>query len=87
MSNSGSTEKHRFWLAILFIGGFLIIMVVALLGTFAQVFTGIEDLAAIFSGWITAVMGFYFLQSNTEKAQEQTTQAISQADAARKAAE
>jgi len=85
-NNKLSNENHRFWLAILFIGGFLVIMFTALLGTFFQVFTGIKDLAAIFSGWITAVLAFYFLQSNTEKAQEQTSTAILYAEEARKAA-
>lgn len=82
-----STETHRFRLAILFIGGFLVIMFVALLGEFLNVFTGLEDLAAIFSGWITAVMGFYFLQQNTEKAQQQTLQVTRDASEARKTSE
>lgn len=43
------------------------------------------DLAAIFSGWITSVVGFYFLQQNTEKAQQQTTIAAKDAAEARKA--
>jgi hypothetical protein len=63
-----STESHRFWLATLFILGFLAIMFTALFG----LYTGVKDLAAIFSGWITAIMGFYFLQQNTERAQQQT---------------
>ncbi len=87
MSNIPSTERHRFLLAMLFIGGFLIIMGVALVGSFTASFTGLENLATVFSGWITAVIGFYFLQSNTEKAQEQATVAITQADNARKAAQ
>lgn len=82
-----STESHRFSLAILFIGGFLIIMFAALLGEFAGKYTGLKDLAAIFSGWITAVMGFYFLQQNTEKAQQQTTEATKEAADARRTSE
>jgi hypothetical protein len=67
-----STESHRFWLATLFILGFLAIMFTALLAEFFGLYTGVKDLAAIFSGWITAIMGFYFLQQNTERAQQQT---------------
>lgn len=82
-----STESHRFLLAMLFIGGFLIIMFAALLGEFSGMYTGLEDLAAIFSGWITAVMGFYFLQQNTEKAQQQTIEVTKEASDARRASE
>jgi hypothetical protein len=66
-----STEEHRFYLAILFIGGFLVIMGLALLGQFFWGYTGIKDLAAIFSGWIVAIIGFYFAQQNTAQAHQQ----------------
>lgn len=82
-----STENHRFRLAILFIGGFLIIMFAALVGEFLGVYDSLKDLAAIFSGWITAVMGFYFLQQNTEKAQQQTIEITKDASEARKTSE
>jgi hypothetical protein len=82
-----STESHRFHLAMLFIGGFLAIMIIALVGEFFAMYSGLKDLAATFSGWITAVIGFYFLQQNTERAQEQAKDAIKEvSDAGRKTA-
>ena len=82
-----SRESHRFWLAVLFIGGFLVIMVTALFGEFFNVYSGLKDLATVFGGWITAVIGFYFLQQNTERAQQQAGEITRQAsDAARKTA-
>jgi len=76
-----STENHRYGLAMLLIGGFLVIMFAGVIGAIFFGYAGMESLAATFSGWITAVIGFYFLQQNTERAQLQTR------DATRNAAE
>jgi hypothetical protein len=74
-----STENHRYGLAMLLIGGFLVIMFAGLIGAIFFSYAGMESLAATFSGWITAVIGFYFLQQNTEKAQLQSRDATRQA--------
>jgi methyl-accepting chemotaxis protein len=74
-----STEYHRYGLAMLLIGGFLVIMFAGLIGAIFFSYAGMESLAATFSGWITAVIGFYFLQQNTERAQLQSRDATRQA--------
>jgi len=79
-----STEKHRFQLAMLFIGGFLFIITLALAGEILGIYSGVGDLAATFGGWITAVIGFYFLQQNTERAQQQAKDATKNAASSRK---
>jgi len=74
-------ENHRYHVALLLIGGliFTILIPVAY-----KNYGDAGDLAAIFSGWIGSVVGFYFLQQNTEKAQQQTTIAAKDAAEARK---
>jgi len=52
-------------------------MFAALVGEFLGLYVGLKDLAGVFSGWITAVIRFYFLQQNTERAQRQTGDVIS----------
>lgn len=74
-----SSENHRYGLAMLLIGGFLVIIFAGLIGAIFFSYAGMESLAATFSGWITAVIGFYFLQQNTERAQLQTRDATRQA--------
>jgi hypothetical protein len=64
-----STEYHRYILAMVFIGSFMVIMGLAVLGTIFWGYTGIANLVGFFSGWIAAMIGFYFLQQNAAGAQ------------------
>jgi uncharacterized membrane protein YgaE (UPF0421/DUF939 family) len=66
-----STEFHRYILAMLFVFSFMVIMVIAVLGTVFWGYTGIANLVGFFSGWVAAIIGFYFLQQNTAGAQAQ----------------
>ena len=66
-----STESHRYNLAMLFVFSFMVIMFFALLGTIFWGYTGIANLVGFFSGWVAAIIGFYFLQQNTAGAQAQ----------------
>jgi hypothetical protein len=50
-----------------------------LLGTIFWGYTGIANLVGFFSGWIAAVIGFYFLQQNTSDAQAQAKTATESA--------
>ena len=79
--NDSDRENHRYRIAFLLILGLLIIVVIPVIN---KNYDNAADLAAIFSGWITSVVGFYFLQQNTEKAQQQTTIAAKDAAEARK---
>lgn len=79
--NDGARENHRYYIAFLLILGLLVIVVIPVIN---KNYDNAADLAAIFSGWITSVVGFYFLQQNTEKAQQQTTIAAKDAAEARK---
>jgi len=79
--NDCDREKHRYHIALLLLGGLIAIL---LIPVFYKNYDNATDLAAIFSGWITSVVGFYFLQQNTEKAQQQTTIAAKDAAEARK---
>ena len=79
------TETHRYRLAIVFVGGFLAILMVALVGEILGIYKGIENLAAIFSGWVTAVIGFYFLGQSAAHAQQRTRDATEEAVKARQA--
>lgn len=74
-------ENHRYHVAVLLIGGLLLIILFPVL---FKNYDSAADLAAIFSGWITSVVGFYFLQQNTDKAQQQTTIAVKDAAEAMK---
>jgi uncharacterized protein HemX len=78
---SDATETHRFYIALAIILGMVIIIFVP---TAQASYSSAKDLAAIFSGWITAVVGFYFLQQSTERAQQQTQQATTESANARK---
>lgn len=64
-------ELYRFCLATILISGFLILICIAMIGGYADP----NILAGIFSGWIAAVIGFYFIQQGAERAQEQAAQA------------
>jgi hypothetical protein len=69
------TETHRYNLAMLFVASFMTVMVIALLGTLFWGYIEIINLAAVFSGWVAAIIGFYFLQQNTAGAQAQAKEA------------
>ena len=75
-----STENHRFLIALSLLSGMILII---LLPVYYQKYDNAQDLAAIFSGWMTSVVGFYFLQQNTDKAQQQTKFASEEAAKAR----
>lgn len=64
-----SKDLFRFSLAMTIIIGFLIILGIAIVGQF----TDIPTLAGIFSGWIVAIIAFYFM----EQASDRTAQIIS----------
>jgi hypothetical protein len=74
-----STEYHRYILAMLFIGSFMAIMGLAVIGTIFWAYTGIANLVGFFSGWIAAIIGFYFLQQNAAGAQAAAKVAIDSA--------
>lgn len=79
--NDCDRENHRYHIAFLLISGLIVLLLIPVL---YKNYDSAGDLAAIFSGWITSVVGFYFLQQNTEKAQQQTTIAAKDAAEARK---
>jgi hypothetical protein len=55
------------------------IMALAVLGTIFWGYTGIANLVGFFSGWVAAILGFYFLQQNMAGAQTQAKVATDQA--------
>jgi hypothetical protein len=58
----------RFWIALSIIFGMMIILII----TVAQgQYTQAEQLAAIFSGWVTSIIAFYFLDKTMTQAQNQ----------------
>ncbi len=76
-----STEFHRYILAMLFVFSFMSIMFLAVLGTIFWGYTGIANLVGFFSGWVAAIIGFYFLQQSTAGAQAQAKVATKSAAA------
>jgi amino acid permease len=61
-------DRSRFWIALAIIVGMLIILVISV----AQAqYTQTEQLAAIFSGWITSIVAFYFYGQSNAQAQTQ----------------
>lgn len=59
-------ERRRgFHIALVLILGAFLLMLIPILGGDVQ---GGKDLAAIFSGWIAAIIGFYFFQGQAEQA-------------------
>lgn len=82
-TNEASTEGHRFYIALVILIGMILIIAIPVL---YEQYDSAKDLAAIFSGWMTSVVGFYFLQQNTEKAQQQTKIATEEASQARREA-
>ncbi|UCE91291.1 MAG: EI24 domain-containing protein [Methanobacteriota archaeon] len=63
----GWKEVFRFTLAVVLIGGFLIILGIAMVGNF----TDVPTLAGVFSGWIVAVVAFYFMEQASDRSLEQ----------------
>jgi len=61
------TEDHRFWLAAGIIAGFILLLAIAMAGKYADPLT----LSGIFSAWIVAIIAFYFIQQNADRAQQQ----------------
>jgi hypothetical protein len=81
--NLGDQEKvindPRFWIATVLILGLLIILIISVLQ--AQ-YTQTTQLAAIFSGWITSIIAFYFYTQTSSQLQNQIkTSAQSEAQA------
>lgn len=62
-------EGHRYWLAVVLILGFLALIGVAMVGGYDAP----TELASIFSGWIVAIIGFYFLDQAADRSQQQAT--------------
>jgi uncharacterized membrane protein len=61
-------SDSRFWIAALLIMGMLAILGVTV---YEQQFSQTPTLAAIFSGWITSIVAFYFYGQSTAQAQNQ----------------
>lgn len=61
-------EQHRYYLAALLIGGFLLLLGYDL---WEGGYFDIATLAGIFSGWIVAVIGFYFMDQASDRTQQQ----------------
>ena len=81
--NPGDQEKvindPRFWIATVLILGMLVILIISVLQ--AQ-YTQTTQLAAIFSGWITSIVAFYFYTQTSGQLQKQIiTSAQSEAQA------
>ena len=83
IDQNAQTEKFRFYLAMVLIMGFLILIGLSLLGGYTDPLV----LAGIFSGWIAAVMGFYFIQQGADKAHAQALEATKTSTAFQKQAE
>lgn len=58
----------RFWVATVLIVGMLIILTIAVL---QNQYTQTTQLAAIFSGWITSIIAFYFYTQTSTQLQDQ----------------
>lgn len=69
-SRSGLDRVYAFGIALTLILGFLIVI---LIPTLRQDVQSAKDLAAIFSGWIVAIVGFYFIQSQARQAVKYAT--------------
>lgn len=70
------TEVFRFTLAVILVGGFLAILLINLIGGYAD----IPTLASIFSAWIVAIIGFYFMDQASDRTQRQAIYVTSKAD-------
>ncbi len=63
-------RSYAFWIALTLILGFLVVILIPTLGQDVQ---SAKDLAAIFSGWIVAIVGFYFIQNQARQAVKYAT--------------
>jgi len=68
-SADSKKEGHRFYLALVIIFIFGAVLVVAMIGKYADPPT----LAGIFSGWIVAIIAFYFMDEASDRAVQQET--------------
>lgn len=66
--NGSDDYGSRFWIALALIVGMLIILVISVA---ESQFTQTTQLAAIFSGWITSIVAFYFYGQSNAQAQTQ----------------
>ena len=65
-------DDSRFWIALAIILGMLVVLIIAV----AQAqYTSAQQLAAIFSGWITSIIAFYFLSQTNTQAQNNLSKA------------
>lgn len=61
-------DRSRFYIALTIVGGLLIVLIIAVLqGQLSET----QQLAAIFSGWITSIVAFYFYGQSNAQAQAQ----------------
>jgi len=72
-------SDSKFWIAALLIIGMLAILGVTV---YQQQFSQTSTLAAIFSGWITSIVAFYFYGQSTAQAQNQIKTSTRTADKA-----
>lgn len=73
----------KFWVAIVLIVGMLIILIIA---AAQEQYSDTTELSAIFSGWITSIVAFYFYTNSNTQAQAQVkASAKSEAEAHTKA--
>lgn len=62
---AGGRLRQGFHIAVLLIGGSLLLIGIPAIRGGVQ---GAKELAAVFSGWIAAIVGFYFLQGQAQQA-------------------
>jgi hypothetical protein len=56
---------HGFWIALLFLVTFILVLYPPLISGDDEM---VKFLAGTFSGWFAAILGFYFLQGQTQQA-------------------
>jgi hypothetical protein len=61
-------NRSRLYVALTIIGGMLIVLIISVL---QGQLTETQQLAAIFSGWITSIVAFYFYGQSNAQAQNQ----------------
>lgn len=62
---SAGRLRQGFHIAVLLIGGSLVLIRIPAVRGDVQ---GAKEVAAVFSGWIAAIVGFYFLQGQAQQA-------------------
>lgn len=63
-SGDSKREGYRFGLALVILVIFGLVLVVAMVGKYAEP----QTLAGIFSGWIVAIIAFYFMDAASDRA-------------------